>query len=889
MAPIALDVQNLGLYTHPNPLALPPGAMIRALNVVIDKENVVESARGSKAFGVAVASELKKLFGYKDRVLAHYGSTLAYFSADGLTRTDYAGTYAAPSGAKMKSMLANRNFYFTTSSGIKKLDQLAGTVTDAGGIKALDGTAALSGASGFMATNTQVAYRVVWGYKDANQNLILGSPSQRITLANAAGASRDAAITFTVPDGVTTSHFYQIYRSAQSATSATEANDDLQLVIEKNPTSGEVSAKLVTVTDSTPDSLRGASLYTNPGQQGIAQANEPPPLARDMTNFKGMALYANTETRWRIRINLLSVGVTSLNFYDVTGDISIGTDTILNVSSTTGLAIGQLITGTGIPAATRVTNIVGTTVTMSANATATTLGLAIRFRDRLTLDGVDFWANSAEDVANKYFEIFTGGTTAQNIADTSRSIVKIINRQTSGVNIYGYYLSGFDDLPGQMLIEDRTLGGSVWYVTSTKGTSFSPEFAETGTGDASSNEAKKNGIAISKNDQPEAVPLLNNVFAGSADHDILRVMATRDSAFVLKTDGLFRVTGDTPSNIQVTPFDATVILLGEETAVLMNNQIYAYTSQGVVSISDGGAQVVSRKIEKDLLKIFSDLYPTAETVAFGVGYESERKYLLWTVKDTGDTVAKQAWVYNSFTNSWTRWEKTLTCGFVNPYDDRLYMGHGTTNIVRQERKSFTVEDYAEDEYSVTIAAFSGTSVTLNSTASAAVGQTLGQAVGSAYNQAKVTAIVDATNVTVDRTVQWNLAAAKLYDPIPIELEWAPIHGGAPGVVKRFPEVTLFFREANFRSVQLLVASNFSFSSSPATLMPVSTAIWGIGPWGLFPWGGGPPPVQPIRTYIPLEQQRANWINLSIEHAEALTSLAMAGFSNPLEPSGTRFH
>lgn len=888
MAEVALDIQIRGLKTHQNPLSLPPGSLLRALNTVIDEENIVRSARGSKPFGSTLSGALNKLFAYKGQVLGHYGTTLAYWSLDGVTRNDYAGTYSAPTGWKIKSMLANRNFYFTTTAGVKKLDAIAGTVSASGGIKALDGSAALV-AGTFMANNTSVAYRIVWGIKDANNNLILGSPSMRITVSNASGGARDVSLTITIPDGVTTSHFYQVYRSAQTASSTVEANDELQQVFEKNPTSGEIAAKLLTVTDSTPDSLRGASLYTNPSQQGIAQANEPPPLCKDMTNFRQMALYANTEGPQRFYVSLLSVGSTSMNYFDIVGNTNSNT-TVNGIASTANIIAGQLITGTNIPANTTVVSVdSGVSITISQAATGTTVGSTFRFRDRITLDGVNFWANSAEDTANQYFQVSTGGTVAQNIADTSRSLVKVVNRQTSGA-IYGYYLSGFDDLPGKMLFEDRSLGGSVWYATSSKGASWSPELANSGTGDASSSEVKKNAIFISKVSQPESVPLLNYVFAGSADEDIIRIIATRDSAFVLKTDGIFRITGDSPSTIQVSPFDNTAVLKGEETAVELNNQIYGYFDQGVSSVSDSGVQVLSRDVEKDLLQIFSDLYTNAETVAFGMGYESERKYLLWTVKETGDTYAKQAWVFNTFTNSWTRWEKNRTCGFINSADDKFYMGDAVANQIRVERKTYTVEDFSEDEYALTISAFSGTTITVSSTASAVAGQTLGQAVGSglAYNQAKVLSITDGTHLVVDRVVEWSIAAAKLYDPIPIELEFAPLHGGQPGLVKHFPEVCIFVRDAYFRSITLSVASNFAFASSPAMLVPVTTGAWGVAGWGSFPWGGGPPPIQPMRTYIPMEQQRANWLNMSIEHSEALTVLAVAGLSNPLEVSGTRF-
>lgn len=57
-----------------------------------------------------------------------------------------------------------------------------------------------------------------------------------------------------------------------------------------------------------------------------------------------------------------------------TGDITNTTNTINNVSSTTNLVVGMPIKGVGIPSGTTITAISGNTLTISANATATTTG-----------------------------------------------------------------------------------------------------------------------------------------------------------------------------------------------------------------------------------------------------------------------------------------------------------------------------------------------------------------------------------------------------------------------------------------------------------------------------------------------------------------------------------
>lgn len=70
---------------------------------------------------------------------------------------------------------------------------------------------------------------------------------------------------------------------------------------------------------------------------------------------------------------------TAVYVNDCIGDITSGTNTILNVSVTSGIAVGQVITGVGIVDGTIVDSIVGDTVTMNNNATATDTDHAITF------------------------------------------------------------------------------------------------------------------------------------------------------------------------------------------------------------------------------------------------------------------------------------------------------------------------------------------------------------------------------------------------------------------------------------------------------------------------------------------------------------------------------
>ena len=62
-----------------------------------------------------------------------------------------------------------------------------------------------------------------------------------------------------------------------------------------------------------------------------------------------------------------------------TGDLAANSTTIVNVADTSRLAVGQLVSGTGIPAGTTVLGVSGHTVTLSANSTAAATGVSLTF------------------------------------------------------------------------------------------------------------------------------------------------------------------------------------------------------------------------------------------------------------------------------------------------------------------------------------------------------------------------------------------------------------------------------------------------------------------------------------------------------------------------------
>jgi hypothetical protein len=810
-----LNLKISGLYTNPNQFSeIPEGALQKADNIVIDKGSVAEPRRGQSKYGQLPSSYtglIDALYDYNNTLLVSYDNKLARDNGSG-TFTPYGNPYAPPSGHRIKSTQANKNFYFTTSSNIKKMSVVTDEPINAGAPRALDGYCAIGTTGGFLSNTNVCAYRFVWGYKDANDNLILGSPSGRVTIANTSGGDRKIDVTLYIPDTVVVGYFYQAYRSVQVGTGI-EPPDDLQLVYEGNVTSGEISAGLVSFTDITPDDLRGAFLYTSPTQEGILQSNDEPPFCVDLCTYKNMTFYANTKGKQNIFLTLIS-----------------------STNSAPGLCDG----------------------------------------DTITINSIIYTAStSGETPASGIFKL-TAGTAASQIADTARSLVKVINLRQSTIS--AYYISGFGDLPGKIFIQANDYSTSEFYVISSRTTCWNPVLSSSGTNNASTNDENPNRVYFSKVQQPEAVPLLNYVEAGSRANEILRIIPLRDSVFIIKQDGIFRIIGEDPSSLRVSLFDNTVALLSLESAVEINNQIYCYTDQGITAISDNGVQVLSRPIEDQVqqIEIISNFF----TSSFGVSYEVDRKYIFYCKALETDSYPTEAYVYNFFTNAWTKYLNNRSCGIS--FNNVLYMG-GVDGYIYKERKALNSSDYVDDSYSITINSIAGNILTLASATNIAINQIIRKGAVSS-----VVTAVNGNDVTIQSATGFTTGSANSYEPIESIIEWSQNDSQNPGILKHWREITMLFRAADFISIELGFASNFDSNVEYTEITPIRSDLWGSFAWGSIPWGIGSGLAYPIRTYIPLLKRRAAWVFFRVRSKKAQNYFAIQGLSAMFEPMSERF-
>lgn len=846
MASQLLNLKLSGLWTNPNDFSeVPPGSLSSARNIVVDRESIIESRRGFSQYGEwQTDSTIQSIFSFNDNLIQLLTDGEMLYDADHLGDfTSLSGTYLSPdTNTRSRSTTANKNLYFTTRNGVYKMTSHDTTPIQAGAPKALAGTGAVTGAAGWFENQKNVAYRVVWGYKDANQNLVLGPPSDRIVVANNAGATRNVQLVIQVPQTVDTSWFYQIYRSPQSADLTTQPSDELQQVYENNPTAGQISARSITVTDIVTEDLKQAALYTNSTQEGIQNSNWAPPFCKDLCTFKNYTFYANTRTIHRLFFNLISVGPTE------------------------GIQSGDTIT-----------------IHNGGSPIVLTAGVA-------------------ENPATGTFKLETTLTPGENVDLTAKSLVSVLNQMSTNNLINAYYTSGYDDLPGQILFEKRDLSTSSFYLTSTRSSCWSPRLPASGTDVQSENDVMPNRIFYSKLQQPEAVPLLNYLDVGVSNAEIERILPLRDGIIILKKDGIFRLTGDTDSTFRVSLIDSTVKILAPETAQVLSNRVYFLSDQGVIAASDGGAQVISRPIENLLTQYSSKfVFPNLYKTAFGISYESDHKYILFIPSTKEDTFCNKAFVFNIFTSNWTQWDLDATFGLRHSYDDKLYLAAPYVDLIEQnqlraEKKTYTESDFSDREYTLTVDYELGDRLYLNDSVLAVGKIQINDTIIQDLNKAR---IIDVDDVNFEYVViekedpnltGWTFTpgVVDVYQPIYVSFKFNNLDADNPGIMKHFQRAAYFIDNSSFDRVEVRFESDLSDNFGDAVVERTSKGGWGSGSWGQVIWGGSDTGVQRIDSIVPQTNQRANWLSMTISSNTVFNAASFNGISLTYSVIGERF-
>lgn len=466
-----------------------------------------------------------------------------------------------------------------------------------------------------------------------------------------------ASASFQVGDFVevvnTTSSFlsgaYKIIATAPNA-----AGHSFQYVV-SNAIGADVTASnvtlnpwTITVTDTINDGLAGASLYTNPNQEGILQSNDVPPAATDLAFFKNSMFYSDTTGRHRANMQLNTVSA-------------------------------SWISGSPGPTASNPDDYLFPGMTLYMHAYDGVNDIYWNYKPAFVTD-----PDTQNPMADKYAvfppQVYTSYSPGQCIELTAQSLVSKINADYRNKWVKAYYASNSEDIPGKISME------AVGISTITSLDQFWCQMGMvSGTASAmvpatvtSSADVWPNGLFYSKYNQSEATPISNYFRVGEPDKKILRIKPLQNALVVVKEDGIWRVVGDSASNFRVEVLDNTVLCQAPETVQAMNNKIYMFTQYGVVEVTEQGVQVISAPID-DKMKAVVD-YTSRQYVsryAFGLADPENRKYYFWYPVNQGADGpggfpvnatynSNVANVYDFYTQAWTEITMDAVSACIDP-------------------------------------------------------------------------------------------------------------------------------------------------------------------------------------------------------------------------------
>lgn len=719
------------------------------------------------------------------------------------------------SGAGPYSVVLSNNAYQTATGVTVTFDsKVAVTLTENATVTAASTLTNISFFSG-----SQVAYRMLFGRtetdNDGNTVTRLGAPSSMAVATNITGYSVNVSVVGTLPKNAENDiTFVQLYRSLQTAGATIQPVDQMQLVYERELVAGDFTARTVTVADETTDDLLGLALYTGTDQEGILQSNLPPPAAWDMTVFRDFALFGNTTQP------------STLSF------------TILSVGSPSGIQVNDTITIT------------------QSDATSSV-----------------YTAKATENAAAKEFKVFSAGTPSQNIADTAKSLISVINYDES-LSVHALYVSSETDLPGKVTLQRDYPFGTFTITASAHTTAYDPTLSAV----ASEVDRGVNAIYVSKAGKLESVPGANVYYAGDSSTPIYRVIALRDYAFVLKADGIYKVIGTAPENLRVLPFDLTTQLIAPDSAVSFNSGVWMLSDQGIVSVSDAGVSAISTPIDDQINVAIGSYFDNVNENGFAVGYESDRKYILCLPENAVDNFSTIQYGFNYVTNAFTTWDRLLSAAFIHTGENKMYIGRSDPEnySMSKERKTGTYTDYVDEAISGTITAVaSTTSVTLASVDNVEVGDILYQA---SDILSPITAVdLETGEVTTQFVMSWVTGAVSILKAIDCTITWKQVFGDNPAFTRQYSEGLVLFKNTRFNTATMTFSTDFSQGLDEVELSSALLGSWGLFPWGETTWGGTSAPSN-IRFYIPQDKQFGSYIIPSINIKQGYSNFKLQGLS-----------
>ncbi len=754
--PIENSLSFRGLQTSPNNLgAGSEGALVVADNVTIRYPDVLEPRRGQASTGIALATPaaVNQTFFFDDKVFVHTAANKVQ-RLDSIT--ELTGDYVpADPDYRLKTAVAASTLYMATDRGVMALESATSTVPRLSGIAEpllpkttviADPTSPPPDIVGFLDPGKAVAYRVLFGYVDSHDAVHLGPPSTRFTVKNTGTGQASVALLIpllTVPvdaaGAIVSGTFVRVYRSVMADTEAL-TSDELYLVNET-----VIDTTVYTPTSDgfiLPDTARqefavqSAPLYTNPTQGGLP--NDAPPFAEDIATWSQREWYANTNQPHALTAQLIGVEGGGTPDLPATG-LRVGdTITIAGVTFTGAtsedFANREFLVTTSSSAQ---VNISDTLESLAGAVNAWAILNPTAFNIRAYLEPVVF----GNDLLN--FKIRFQRPTVDSTTNTMFVVTYRVQSETTVsispplafpfLNQQAITLSAPLNVKADDFVRLNRISPAATYdlkVTSVAGnvvrveTTTLPAGAFTGTlsrlygesvwtpdlspgsrgqGPVSDNERRVDYVYYSLPGEPEAVSAASYIPVGTSGKAIRRIVPQRDRLLVFKDEGTYAIYGDFP--FQVSLIDDTVAILAPDSAVALGSTVIVLTEDGIMAVTDGGIQMISKVIDSTLKPYGAAPYRSTTAMgAFGVAYESEKVFALFMPALTGDasSYTARAYVLGMETDSWTTWSFSAPrlCGRVDPFTDTAYYGLTSAPWLVKDKNTSSTSDYSDFDESI---------------------------------------------------------------------------------------------------------------------------------------------------------------------------------------------
>jgi len=862
-----------GLQTDPGPFSgAADGALVEAQNVVIQRRGLIEP-RPSIVMSVDATLKAGAYDVLHGRYITGNGDYVwGYNGAAWIMRQYGVQTITGPTAflqGSVHSDYVKGRFLFTSEDGVCEMPLSGGTVAYRAGLPApsMPMSLLVTGAGAeWLPNNQSVAYRLVLARRRTDGTLMLSPPTAPLIVRNVTGVAVNVQIVLNAAgfaytpynvnssfDALQTGDELWLYRAPVLAAATGVPSDFMRLRAVLPITAGVVPE----FTDRLADAdWSGPPLYTNSTQFGALQANTRPSYARDICTYNGMTLYLGYKSPHRVVVTCKAIGDIAADPQQtictktITGSVTIGLPDItgLSAADVSYLAVGQYITSNVGAARPGIADakFPADTIIISINVGAGSAVASANALSTVAAGGLIAWdwiSVTDTTVSGTQFRMFAKEAAFATVDDTLWFQAHAGN-QMGGYSDLEYrwnnaagrrkdvllHAIGSDPAGGapefrnvQMTFERASLSTTSFVIRSTKPNAFD-RVLDRVTGITSKQEGGDGRIAISRNDIPDAVPLLNFKDVGDSSKAALRVLTLKQSALIFKHDGIFQLYGNAPETLSLELIDNTVlpIPVGDyagEWITQLGDVAYMMSSRGPMAVTEAGAQPFGQDVLETMRRSFGPAFyllssakltsvasPIAQHVVFAFGSTA----LAFNVQ----TGAWTTWTTRrSMTSSWigVYGSATFATGYVmgTQFDLRTMLGTPITDAT-----SPASGDYfnAPNTCAVTGAVASGAKWSITITAGSEWTPTVGDTMVVNGVLCVVEVVTSATVFEVSAPSAPGTGTATWVEGLPVRVIWTSRTLGDVGVEKRNVAVSFAF---DLRALLLRMKAYFKSNYAPS--------------------------------------------------------------------------